>query len=152
MHRRSFLQSTAAAIGVAAATREALAAVKDGPVRRVGLIGTGWYGKVDLLRLIQVAPVEVVSMCDVDSRMLDAAADLVAERQSNGQRPRLYGDYREMLAEKDLDLCLIGTPDHWHALTMIEAVKSGCHVYVQKPTGVDVLESPAMVAAARKYQ
>ena len=56
-----------------------------------------------------------------------------------------------MLAEKDLDLCLVATPDHWHALPMIEAVKSGAHVYVQKPTGVDVVESQAMLAAARKY-
>jgi predicted dehydrogenase len=125
--------------------------VADGPAKRVGLIGTGWYGKIDLLRLIQVAPVEVVSLCDVDSHMLSEAADIVQSRQASGNRPRVYGDYREMLAEKDLDLVLVGTPDHWHALTMIDAVKSGADVYVQKPTGVDVAESQAMVAAARKY-
>lgn len=151
MDRRKFIQASAAAIGLAGSVREAAAAVAEGPTRRVGLIGSGWYGKVDLLRLIQVAPVEVVSMCDVDSRMLDDAAKLVSQRQSNGQRPRLYADYRKMLAEKDLDLCLIATPDHWHALPMIEAVKAGAHVYVQKPTGVDVVESHAMLAAARKY-
>ena len=49
--------------------------------KRVGLIGSGWYGKVDLLRLIQVAPVEVVSLCDVDKRMLAEAAEIVAARQ-----------------------------------------------------------------------
>ncbi len=151
MQRRQFLQSSAATLGMAAATREALASVAEGPAKRVGLIGTGWYGKIDLLRLIQVAPVEVVSLCDVDERMLSEAADLVATRQSSGARPRLYGDYRQMLAEKDLDLVLVATPDHWHALAMIEAVKSGADVYVQKPTGVDVIESQAMLAAARKY-
>lgn len=83
--------------------------------------------------------------------MLSAAADLVAERQQNRQRPRLYADYRKMLAEKDLDAVLIGTPDHWHALPMIEAVQSGLDVYVQKPTAVDVVESHSMLAAARKY-
>lgn len=152
MKRRNFLQSSAATVALAASARDALGAVADGPAKRVGLIGTGWYGKVDLLRLIQVAPVEVVSLCDVDSQMLSGAADIVAERQSSGKRPRLYGDYRKMLAEKDLDLVLIGTPDHWHALPMIEAVKSGADVYVQKPTGVDVIESQAMMAAARKYK
>ena len=151
MKRRSFLQASAAAVGTSAALQQIQASVADGPKRRVGLIGTGWYGKIDLLRLIQVAPVDVVSLCDVDSVMLDQAADLVAERQISRARPRLYADYRQMLAEKDLDLVLIGTPDHWHALTMIEAVKSGAHVYVQKPTGVDVVESQAMLAAARKY-
>ena len=151
MDRRKFIQASAASLGLAASVREAAAAVQEGPVRRVGLIGSGWYGKVDLLRLIQVAPVEVVSLCDVDTKMLEGAADIVAERQASHNRPRLFTDYRKMLAEKDLDLCLIATPDHWHALPMIDAVKSGAHVYVQKPTGVDVVESQAMLAAARKY-
>lgn len=152
MHRRAFLQTSVAAAGLSATVQETIAAVNDGPRRRVGLIGTGWYGKVDLLRLLQIAPVDVVSLCDVDRQMLSAAADIVAERQENKQRPRLFGDYRQMLAEKDLDIVLIGTPDHWHALNMIEAVKSGADVYVQKPTGVDVIESQAMLTAARKYE
>ena len=84
--------------------------------------------------------------------MLLEAGEIVAGRQASGQVPRLYDDYREMLAEKDLDLVLVATPDHWHALAMIEAVKSGADVYVQKPTGVDVVESHAMLAAARKYE
>ena len=151
MERRKFLQASVAAAAMTAAARESLAALDDKPAKRVGLIGTGWYGKVDLLRLIQVAPVEVVSLCDVDSQMLDGAASIVAERQLSKKRPRLYSDYRQMLAEKDLDIVLIATPDHWHALPMIEAVKSGADVYVQKPTGVDVIESQAMLAAARKY-
>jgi predicted dehydrogenase len=120
--------------------------------KRVGLIGTGWYGKSDLLRLVQVAPVEVVSLCDVDKQMVSDAADLVATRQLSKKRPRTYGDYRAMLKERDLDIVLVGTPDHWHALPMIEAVKSGVDVWVQKPVGVDVVEAQAMLAAARKYK
>jgi predicted dehydrogenase len=119
--------------------------------RRVGLIGAGWYGKNDLLRLMQVAPVEVVSMCDVDRNMLDEAVDLVVERAGGGKAPRKYGDNREMLAEGDLDIVIIGTPDHWHALQMIDAVKAGADVYVQKPISVDVAEGEAMLAAAREH-
>jgi len=119
---------------------------------KVALIGTGWYGKSDLFRLIQVAPVEVVALCDVDKNMLNAAAALVKQRQKSGKMPRLYTDYRKLLSENKLDIVLIGTPDHWHALQMIDAVKSGAHVYVQKPISVDVIEGEAMVAAARKYK
>ena len=117
---------------------------------KVGLIGTGWYGKMDLWRLMQVAPVEVKALCDVDQIMLDGALEQLKQRQPNA-RPRLFKDYRKMLAETELDLVLIGTPDHWHALTAIEAIKSGCHVYLQKPITVDVLEGEAILATARKY-
>src|ERR1019366_4428181 len=115
------------------------------------IIGPGLYGKSDLFRLIQVSPIEVVSMCDVDKQMLAQAAETVAARQASKKTPRLYGDYREMLKQKDLDICLVDTPDHWHALPMIAAVQSGADVWVQKPISVDVVEGQAMLAAARKY-
>ena len=149
MNRRKFLQTSAAAL--AASSVSSFAVDFADQRKRVGLIGCGWYGKCDLLRLIQVAPVDVVSLCDVDRNMLANAAELVASRQISKKAPRTYGDYRKMLAEKDLDLVLIATPDHWHALTMIEAVKAGLDVYCQKPIGVDVIECQAMLAAARKY-
>ena len=72
-----------------------------------------------------------------------------AARQRSKKRPRTYSDYRKMLAEKDLDLVLIAPPDHWHALIMIEAAKSGVDIWVQKPISRDVLEGKAMLAAAR---
>ncbi len=128
------------------------AAYDDQKVRRVGLIGCGWYGKADLLRLIQASPVEVVSLCDVDRRMLAQAAEIVASRQKSKKKPRTYTDYREMLQERDLDIVEVATPDHWHALAMIAAVQSGADVYVQKPISVDVVEGQAMLAAARKHQ
>jgi Predicted dehydrogenases and related proteins len=152
MNRRHFLQTAAMAAAPFILTRKSLYAQEVSDKKyRVGLIGSGWYGKADLLRLIQVSPVDVVSLCDVDQVMLKNAGDLVASRQASKKVPRLYGDYREMLKEKDLDVVLIGTPDHWHALNMIAAVESGADVYVQKPTGVDVIESAAMLAAARKH-
>src|SRR3954469_3844372 len=154
MNRRKFLQAGAAA--VALSSLRGYAADPDvadiGNKKRVGLIGTGWYGKIDLFRLIQVAPVDVVSLCDVDQTMPANAADMVAQRQLNKKRPRTYADYREMLKEKDLDIVLIGTPDHWHALPMIAACEAGADLYCQKPISVDVMEGKAMLDAARKHK
>src|SRR6266700_4829721 len=150
MNRRRFLQASAA--GLALTGLAAYAAEFSDPKKRVGLIGCGWYGKCDLFRLIQVAPVEVVSLCDVDKRMLAEAAEMVAARQAPKKKPRTYGDYRELLKEKDLDVVLVATPDHWHALAMIAAVQAGADVYVQKPISVDIVEAQAMLAAARKHK
>lgn len=147
MQRRTFLSSTAASLAYDLSAQSFDVQKK----RRVGMIGSGWYGKSDLLRLVQIAPVEVVSICDVDTVMLDKAAELIAARQASKKRPRVYTDYRKMLAEKDLDLVEIATPDHWHALPMIEAAKAGVDMYLQKPISVDVVEGEAMLAAARKY-
>src|SRR2546429_1191952 len=149
MNRREFLQtSTSAVLSIAAGYAAEFADRKP----RVGLIGSGWYGKADLLRLIQVAPVEVVSLCDVDKKMVADAAELVSTRQKSKKKPRTYGDYREMLKEKDLDLVLIATPDHWHALPMIAAAEAGADMYCQKPISVDIVEGQAMLAAARKHK
>ena len=145
MNRRQFLYTSA---GAAALAEQALAQGH----KRVGLIGCGWYGKSDLFRLVQVSPVEIVSLCDVDKNMLSACADMVSERQASKKRPRTYADYRKMLAEKDLDIVLVGTPDHWHALPAIAAMESGADVFCQKPISVDVTEGKAMLAAARQHK
>src|SRR5258708_10946358 len=147
MNRRQFVHTSAVGLALSAAAARGFAAeFLDQRPPRVGLIGSGWYGKADLLRLIQVAPVEVVSLCDVDRKMLSDAADLVATRQVSKKRPRTYGDYRKMLAEKDLDIVLIGTPDHWHALAMIAAVEAGAAVHVPKPISPARIEEPTQLA------
>ena len=150
MNRRDFLRHGAAALAVSSvpAYAQQFADMR----KRVGLIGTGWYGKVDLFRLLQVAPVEVVSLCDVDRNLLADAAEQVATRQASKRKPRTYTDYRAMLKERDLDAVLIVTPDHWHALPTIEAIQAGMDVWVQKPISVDVVEGQAMLAAARKHK
>src|ERR1035437_2369606 len=142
MNRRKFIQIGAAGLALSALGN--YAAEFADQKKRVGLIGCGWYGKSDLLRLIQVAPIEVVSLCDVDSHMLAGAVEIVSTRQASKKKPRTYHDYREMLKEKDLDIVLIGTPDHWHALPMIAALEAGADVYVQKPIIVDVTEGDAI--------
>lgn len=152
IHRRRFLLDTSAALALAAFKTSNLNFFSQATPRRVALIGTGWYGKSDLFRLIQVAPVDVVALCDVDKQQLNKAGDMVSQRQKNKKKPALYGDYRKLLAEQKPEIVLIGTPDHWHALTAIDAMKSGAHVYVQKPISVDVMEGEAMLTAARKYK
>ena len=157
MNRRDFLKTAAGVTAAGAAAVVPLfgahvAGAADRKPIRAGLIGAGWFGKLDACRLLQVAPAEFVSVCDTDRNMAAGAADLFASRHASGRRPRVFGDYRQMLKDKDLDVVLVGTPDHWHALAMIEAVRAGADVYVQKPISVDVVEGRAMVAAARKYK
>ncbi|MBD0376429.1 MAG: Gfo/Idh/MocA family oxidoreductase, partial [Flavisolibacter sp.] len=151
INRRRFLKGASASLALAALGANAMDIIYPPKTYRVGLIGTGWYGKNDLFRLIQVAPVSVEALCDVDKHQLTEAATMVQQRIKGSKAPRLYNDYRKMLAENKLDIVLIGTPDHWHALPTIEAIKSGAHVYVQKPISVDVIEGEAMLAAARKH-
>ena len=116
---------------------------------RVGLIGCGWYGTSDLLKLIQVANVDVIGLCDVDEKNLSQTLNLVKERTGQSSIAT-YNNHQQLLAE-GLDIAIIGTPDHWHALQGIDALKSGAHLYLQKPISVDVLEGEALVQTARKY-
>lgn len=151
IQRREFLKAgVGGAVSWAALQAGAFAGGQEESLR-AALIGCGWYGKTDLLHLIQVAPVEVVGLCDVDSRGVAEAAELVSRRQRSKKRPATYGDFRELLAEQSPEVVLIGTPDHWHCLPAVEACKAGADVYVQKPISYDVVEGQAMVAAARKY-
>ena len=153
INRRAFLKTSAAAAAMAALPSFGADApdIVNGKPKRVSLIGAGWYGKSDLWRLIQVAPVEVVSICDPDQRLLKEAVELAQQRQASKNAPRAYKDYREMLKQESPEIVLVGSPDHWHALHAIEAMRAGADVYVQKPVSRDVLEGEAMLAAARKH-
>ncbi len=151
INRRRFLQAASAGLVLSTFGAYGAELVQQKP-KRVGLIGAGWYGKSDLWRLIQVAPVEVISICDPDTKMLAEAVEIASQRQSSKKAPRTYSDYRKMLKEKDLDIVLIGSPDHWHTLQAIAAIESGADVYLQKPISVDVIEGEAILAAARKHK
>ena len=150
MNRRDFLSAGTAGLALSARLMAEQAA--DQKPKRVGIIGSGWYGKCDLLRLIQVSPVEVVSLCDVDKH------DALAGRRNGGgaagieeEAAHLQRLSRDAEGEGPRHL-LVDTPDHWHALPMIAAVQSGADVWVQKPISVDVVEGQAMLAAARKHE
>ena len=97
INRRNFLKSSTAVLALSSFGAYGLDLVYSQKKWRVGLIGCGWYGTSDLFKLIQVANVEVVSLCDVDRNHLENAANLVAQRQQSGKKPRLYNDYRQIL-------------------------------------------------------
>lgn len=151
INRRHFLKGSTALLALTSIGAYGFESLPSDKTYRVGLIGAGWYGKSDLFRLIQVASVEVIALADPDKHMLEEAATLVSQRQRSKKKPLQYNDYRKMLAENPLDIVLIGSPDHWHALQAIESLQAGAHVYLQKPISVDVLEGEAIVAAAKKY-
>ncbi|MBV9125763.1 MAG: Gfo/Idh/MocA family oxidoreductase, partial [Planctomycetes bacterium] len=148
MHRRDFLKSSVAAGLTLSASAWGRAAASK--TLRAGLIGTGWYGMVDLRHLMDNSSAEVVALCDVDKKQLKEAADEVVSRGK--ERPALFHDFREMLKPKNLDIVLIGTPDHWHALTTIAALEAGADVYVEKPLSHTFLEGKAMVKTARHHK
>ena len=144
INRRRFVQAAAAGLTLMGAR------AADKP-RRVALIGSGWYGKNDLFRLVQVEDIEIAALCDPDSHQLEADAAVAATRHKSGNTPHTYKDFREMLKQEELDIVEVATPDHWHSLAAIASMRAGTDVYVQKPISVDVIEGQSMVAAARKH-
>lgn len=136
--RRAFLQGSALAAGAYAlngctSTRTAARFRKTGELLRLGVIGAGGQGVRDWSEMVDCGNVRVAAMCDVDSTMLDAAKKLHVEKGLKADF-NTYADYRKMLeAEKGLDAVLVATPDHTHAPAAIQAMKRGCHVYVEKP-------------------
>ncbi|MGB5555369.1 MAG: gfo/Idh/MocA family oxidoreductase, partial [Flavobacteriaceae bacterium] len=111
--RRKFIKGTTAILALSSLGAYGFEATYRDKPWRVGLIGCGWYGTSDLFKLIQVAEVDVISVCDVDSNFMESTASQVAERQKSKKKPKMYGDYKKMLGESKLDIVLIGSPDHW---------------------------------------
>ena len=140
MNRRNFLAVSTAPLILAAPDRK----------YRTAIVGTGWWGMNILGCALEAGQSKVVAMCDVDENQLNPAVDKVI--QLSGDQPKKYKDYREMLRKEKPEICIVATPDHWHPLVMIEAVKSGAHVYVEKPIGHTIREGRAMVKAAREAQ
>lgn len=114
----------------------------------IGLNGMGW---ADLSAAIKIPGVNVVALCDIDKNVLDKRMKDLAALNVDTGRIKTYGDYRKLLEQKDIDAVIIGTPDHWHALIMIEACQAGKDVYVEKPMGNSIGECRAMIAAQKKY-
>ena len=148
MNRRQFIQRSAAVTSLAALPFAIRAADKAGTRKhRTALVGCGWWGNNILREAMASGACEVVALCDVDARQFEPT--LANVRAGTGDTPKQFKDYREMLAQAKPEIVIVGTPDHWHALVMIAAVKAGAHVYVEKPIGHTVMEGRAMVNAAR---
>ena len=144
MHRRSFLhRSAAGALAASLPVRAGAPALR----LRTALIGCGWWGGNILGEAVASGHCEVVGLCDVDTRQLSATRTKLAA--TTADRPREYKDYRELLAREKPEIVIVATPDHWHALPTIAAVKAGAHVFVEKPIGHTIAEGRAMLNAAR---
>ena len=152
--RRQFLKSTTtAAVGLslAAALPITMSACNGANEKlRCGLIGTNGMGFADLTAFLHQKNTECVALCDVDSNVLARRAAETEKMQ--GFKPKLYSDYRKLLEDKNVDVVLIGTPDHWHCLPMVEACQAGKDVYCEKPLGNSIEEINIMERAANKYK
>lgn len=111
----------------------------------VGLVGAGRQGTYDMEDFGRQPDVEIAAVCDVYEPNLQNGLRAVKGKAQT------YKDFRQILERKDIDVVIVGTPDHWHPLVMVEACKAGKDVYVEKPISHTIDEGKLMVEAARKY-
>lgn len=145
--RRSFLQVTAGA-ATTALVPWVKSESKSGKKYRTALIGSGWWGMNILRSALADGSVDVVALCDVDADELEVSVDEIDGM--TGKAPKGYRDYRELLEKEKIEIAIVASPDHWHALQGIACLRSGAHVYMEKPTGHTVMESRAMLRVARE--
>ncbi len=157
--RRQFLQNAAGAALSAAVIPSIIPASALGaggqtaPNSRivVGCIGVGPQGQGDMGGFLQQKDAQVVAVCDVKTDQLDQARQSVNRHYGN-QDCATYADFRELLARKDIDACLIATPDHWHVPVGIAAVRAGKDIYVEKPMGLTMGEDQALRREVHKHR
>ena len=147
MNRRSFL-GTAAVGALALGKIGGRAAEAPAKKLKLGLIGCGWYGLVDVKAAFKAGGVEVLALCDVDSDHLAQTAAEIEKLQ--GKKPQTFKLYEDLLKVQELEAVIIATPPHWHALQFIAALERGLDIYCEKPLAYDIRESRAMTDAAAK--
>lgn len=150
--RRVFLKNTAlttAGLALAPALSSALTGCAPSDRINVGLIGCNGMGFADLTAFLDHSQVECLALCDIDENVLNGrAADVEKMR---GRKPaNLYKDWRKLIDNKDINVVIVGTPDHWHCLQMIAACDAGKDVYCEKPIGRTIGECNLMVSAAKR--
>jgi predicted dehydrogenase len=147
--RRTFLATSALAGASASLPARSWAQVPgaNGDVR-VAVIGLYGKGKDHVESFRALPGVRVVALCDVDSVVLEKAAQATP---ANAPRPQTFTDLRELLARPDIDAVSIATPNHQHALQAIWALQAGKDVFVEKPVSHDLWEGQQLVKAAEKY-
>ncbi len=155
LQRRQFLkQSSLLTIGSGAAflfPLEMLSSIRKevAPNDRihVGVIGCKGMGFSNLTSILKIGEVIPTALCDVDQNVLQKK---VGELEAAGfKKPKLYGDYRELLDDKDVDVVIIGTPDHWHCLQLCDALSAGKDVYCEKPIANSIEEAQLMLAKVK---
>ncbi|MFZ5496373.1 MAG: Gfo/Idh/MocA family protein [Verrucomicrobiota bacterium] len=146
--RRSFLKTTAlGAAALLSARSWAQVAGANGDVR-VAVVGLNGRGREHLRQLRGIPGVRLAAICDVDTAVLDRAAESLAK---DGHAPEKFTDVRRLLEAPGVDAITIATPNHWHALMGIWACQAGKDVFVEKPVSHNVWEGRQLVAAAAKY-
>jgi predicted dehydrogenase len=152
--RREFLKTAGAAVAVPyVITSAALGNAQRAPASErivMGGIGIGNMGSGDLGAFLGRGDVQYVAVCDVRKDVRDKAKSRVDDHNKNSDC-RAYNDFRELLGRDDIDAVHVATPDHWHAILVVEACRHGKDVYCQKPETRTLREGPLMVAAARRY-
>jgi predicted dehydrogenase len=157
--RRKFIQNTATMVGggllLSALDTNAFAILKKGispsDQLNIGVIGINGMGWADLTAALKIPGVNLVALCDIDKNVIDKRLGDLAKMKVDATKIKIYGDYRKLLDNKDVDAVIIGTPDHWHALIMMHACEAGKDVYVEKPVGNSILECTAMISAQQRY-
>jgi predicted dehydrogenase len=117
----------------------------------VGCIGVGPQGQGDMGNFLNQKDAQVVAVCDVMTSHLEQARNGVNQHYQN-KDCATYGDFRELVARKDIDACLIATPDHWHVLTALAAVRAGKDVYLEKPMGPNLTEDWALRKEVHRHK
>jgi predicted dehydrogenase len=149
MNRRKFIQkSSIAGLAITQPFGNIIIPSKSKRYRTV-LIGAGWWGNNILGEAMASGSCDIIGICDVDEKFIAETVERV--ERVMGNRPKSYIDYREMLNGLKPEIAIIATPEHWHALQAIDAVKAGCHVYMEKPIAHTINEGKAIVAAQKKY-
>ncbi|MDR0797041.1 MAG: Gfo/Idh/MocA family oxidoreductase [Tannerella sp.] len=118
---------------------------------RVGLIGCNGQGMSNLQAFLRNPEVECVAIADIDDAVLQRGAER-AERVNTKKVPNLYKDWRKIMDNKDIDVVIVGTPDHWHCLQLVAACEAGKDVFCEKPLGNSIEECNVMIRAAEKYK
>ena len=152
--RRDFMKTTGAAFGVPYVITSAALGNSERPAASdrivMGGIGIGNMGRGDQGAFLGRKDVQYVALSDVREEVRDKSKGNIDRHYNNGDC-KAYNDFRELLARTDIDAVHIATPDHWHAIMVIEACRNGKDVYCQKPETLTLREGPLMIASARRY-
>ena len=153
--RRNFLRQTSFVVAGTLAANHTFAALlkKIAPSDQlnVGVIGVNGMGWSDTRAILQHPGINLYAICDIDQNVIAKRLKELGTMNIDASKVKTYSDYRKMLELKEVDIVIIGTPDHWHALQMVDACAAGKYVYVEKPCGNSIGECNLMMAAQQKY-
>ena len=155
--RRDFIKQAAAAtaaFGLSSIAAEAEPkkprVIGENGIIRIGVVGVNSRGRALATNICNMPNVEVVCICDCDSKALENCRSAV--QKVTGKLPDGEKDVRKMVKRKDIDAVMIATPDHWHASAALLAMRAGKHVYLEKPTSYCPAENEMLLKSEKKYK